>query len=236
MFRTLRKLLRPGFRVPGRTIAKTPRVVILASGTAQRWESNQHKQLVEVAGKPLILRTLEQISRRWDTLPIVVTHHEAIARVVSPIADALELAPGDRRWTVETALSSRAAWGDPTLILAGDVYWTDAAMDIACGLNRGGPVRYLVTQCGVTEDVLGVWFRRRHRHKLAKALNHARQHALTSGGSGKLWQSYRSLCGFPLTRHWLEDIHTVRIDDETTDFDSQRDYQAFLASRVRSAA
>ncbi len=236
MLRTFRKLMRPGCRVPARVVAKAPRVVILASGVGQRWEAIEHKQLVNVHGQPLLLRTIEQIQQRWDTRPAVMTHHVAIAEMVEAVADVVELPASERRWTVETALSSREHWGEPTLLLAGDVYWTDQAMDLACGLNRGGPVRFLTTQCAAGQDILGIWFRRRHRNKIAKALHHARQHALIRGGGGKLWQAYRSLCGYPLTRHWLDAVHAIPIDDETTDFDSLLDYQAFLQKAKQRAA
>jgi molybdopterin-guanine dinucleotide biosynthesis protein A len=236
MLRTLRKLLRPSFRVPGRVVRRTPSVVILASGVEQRWQGIQHKQLASVDGEPLLLRTLRQLAERWDARPVVVTHHKPIAKAVAKAADVLTLDENQRRWTVETALSSRVAWGDPTLILAGDVCWTDEALDVACGFNLGGPVRYLITANEVGEDILGLWFRRRHRHRVARALNHAREHAWLRGGGGKLWQSYRSLCGFPLVLHKLENTHAVRITDESTDFDTLRDYQEFLARREAKAA
>jgi hypothetical protein len=210
--------------------------VILASGVAQRWEGIEHKQLVPVAGEPLLLRTLDQLAQRCDARPVVVTHQQKIASVVADVADVVALQPNERRWTVETALSSRGEWGDPTLLLAGDVYWTDAAIDLACNFNSGGPIRYLVTESGVGDDILGVWFRRRHRHRVARALNHAIEHAKLHGGAGKLWQSYRSLCGFPLTKHLMEDVHCVRIEDESTDFDTLRDYQQFLERQVSRAA
>ena len=236
MLRTFRKLLRPGFRVSGRVVRRAPSVVILASGVAQRWGGLQHKQLVPIAGRPLLLRTIEQLATRWDVRPTVVTHHEPIAQTVDNMTDTLALESNERRWIAETALNSRAAWGDPTLLLAGDVYWTDAALDLACHFNTGGPVRYLVTQGPVGDDIVGLWFRRRHRNRVARALNHAVQHAQLHGGGGKLWQSYRSLCGFPLTRHRLEQVHAVRINDETTDFDSLRDYQRFLRQHEFKAA
>ncbi len=217
-------------------MTKTPRVVLLASGCEQRWEAIQHKQLVDVHGEPLILRTMRQVAQRWNTRPVVVTHHPRIIDAVGDQADVLSLDSTERRWTVETALHSRDCWGDPTLILAGDVYWTDAALDAACDLNTGGPVRYLVTTCSVGDDILGIWFRRRHRHRVARALHHAICHARLRGGGGKLWQSYRSLCGFPLVRHRLEDVHCVRIDDETTDFDTLQDYQKFLRQKQSHAA
>jgi MobA-like NTP transferase domain len=236
MLRTFRKLLRPGFHVPGRVVRRAPSVVILASGVEQRWGGIQHKQLVTIDGQPLLLRTLGQLAERWDARPVVVTHHKPIANAVAKEADVLTLEEHQRRWTVETALSSRVEWGDPTLVLAGDVYWTDKALDIACGFNLGGPIRYLVTANDVGDDILGLWFRRRHRHRVARALNHAIVHARLHGGGGKLWQSYRSLCGFPLVRHLLENTHAVRIEDESTDFDSLRDYQEFLSRHAAQAA
>lgn len=236
MLRTLRKLLRPSFHVPGGIVRRSPSVVILASGVEQRWEGVPHKQLAAIDGRPLLLRTLAQLAKRWEARPAVVTHHKPIAKAVARVADVVELPAAERRWTVETALASRTAWGDPTLILCGDVYWTDDALDIACSLNHGGPVRFLFTEGQVGEDILGIWFRRRHRHRLARAFNHAAVHARLHGGGGKLWQAYRSLCGFSLVRHRLETTHAVRIADETTDFDTLRDYQEFLARRSTRAA
>jgi len=236
MLRTLRKLLRPSFRVPGRDVRRTPSVVILASGVEQRWEGIPHKQLVRIDGQPLLLRTLRQLAERWDARPVVVTHHKPIAKAVAKLADVLALPENQRRWTAETALSSRIEWGDPTLILAGDVYWTDESLDLACGFNRGGPVRYVITAGPVGDEILGLWFRRRHRHRVAGALHHAVEHARLRGGGGKLWQSYRSLCGISLVRHKLETTHAVRIDDESTDFDTLRDYQEFLAHHAAKAA
>lgn len=235
MFRILRKLRRTPFRIPAREIGKSPSIVILASGVGQRWEGIQHKQLAPVNGEPLLRRTLRQLALRWDVRPVVVTHHPKIAQAVAEYADVLGLAAHQRRWIAETALSSRAVWGDPTLLLAGDVYWTDDALDIACGLNTGGPVRYLVTEVALGDDILGVWFRRRHRNRVATSLQHAVQHA-ELGANAKLWQSYRSLCGFPLTRHQLEGVHCVRINDESTDFDTLGDYRAFLGRQQSSAA
>ena len=240
MFRTLRKLFRPSRRIPGKVVAKTPRVVILASGHQQRWivsskETIPHKQLVLVEGEVLLQRTLRQLSKRWEARPLVVTHHPEIAKAIAKHADVLELPPKKRRWISETALSSQSHWGDPTLILPGDVYWTDDALDVACNFNIGGPIRYLLTEAAQGDDILGLWFRRRHRSRVATALNHAMLHAKL-GKSGKLWQSYRSLCGFSLVRHQLEAIHAVRIEDRSTDFDTLGEYLAFVQQRSRRAA
>ncbi|MCA9231297.1 MAG: NTP transferase domain-containing protein [Planctomycetales bacterium] len=214
---------------------KTPSVVILASGSAQRWEGLEHKQLALVDGEPLLCRTLRQLADRLDVRPVVITHHPQIALSVADQAEVLELPPGSRRWIADSALASRGLWGDPTLLLAGDVFWTEEAMDIACGMNSGGPLRYLITRASLGDDILGVWFRRRHRNQFATALQHAVRHA-EQGANAKLWQSYRSLCGFPLTRHQLEGVHCVRIEDESTDFDSLGEYRAFIKQRGSCAA
>lgn len=240
MFRTFRKLFRPGCRVPSRAVARSPRAILLASGEQQRWlaTSNEiisHKQLVSVDGETLLRRTLRQLADRWDTPPVVVTHHPAIADAVGNSAEVLELPPHRRRWIAETALASSTCWGDPTLILAGDVYWTDAALDVACSFNLGGPVRYLVTETTDGDDILGLWFRRRHRNRVASTLHHSVRHAQL-GKNGKLWQAYRSLCGFSLVRHQLESIHAVRVEDASTDFDTLSDYQGFVKRRQSQAA
>jgi MobA-like NTP transferase domain len=256
MFQAIRRLMRPRWPVSREWAPGPQRVVLLASGEQTRWHGVGRKQLAPVDGEPVMLRTLRLVGRHLDTRPLVVTQCEEIARAVAGQADVLALPPEQRRWAVETALSSSAAWGESTWILLGDVYWTDSAIERVMRINRSNPPQYFIsTGYKTSEKVLGFWRRRRarrsgdkrwdeilglwfganHRGLIADCLYHAVL-AAQQGGRGKLWESYRSLCGFRLERHCLESRHRMDIVDGSMDFDTLEEYLAFVESDARHAA
>lgn len=214
------------------------------------------KQLAPVDGEPVLLRTLRLVARHLDTKPLVVTQCEEIASAVAGLADVLNLPPSQRRWAVETALSSSSAWGEQTWILLADVYWTDAAIERVMSVDATEPPKYFVsTGYKTSEKVLGFWRRRRARRfgdkrwdeilgltfgsddrpLLANCFYHAVR-AAQQGGRGKLWESYRSLCGFPLEQHRLESRHRLDIVDGSMDFDTVEEYLSFVESHRSRAA
>src|SRR5262249_31936691 len=85
------------------------------------------------------------------------------------------------------------------------------------------------------DEILGLWFRGHHRALMANCFYHAVIDA-QCGGRGKLWESYRSLCGFPLRRHHLDHRHRIDVVDGSMDFDSIEEYFEFLAEPKRRAA
>ena len=209
--------------------------MILASGEQTRWSGVDAKQLIRIDGEPLILRTIRQVTLRLGVRPVVVTHHPCIQRTVGATADVLILPHDQRRWTAETTLHSMPVWGDATWILLGDVFWTDRAMDRICRMHCDEDIRYFITHGQKWDEILGVWLRDTHWDRWQRALEHAIRHA-RRGGRGKLWESYRSLCGFRLKKHKLDDYHRYPITDESTDFDALEDYLAFNQLRWSAAA
>jgi hypothetical protein len=256
MLRFLRKKCRPRREAPVPVVNRQPRVILLASGEQTRWLGVGRKQLAPVDGEPVLVRTLGQVQRHLGAEPLVVTQCEEIAAAVQGRAEVLRLPAHRRRWTVDTALNSCVAWGEPTWILLADVCWTDGAMERIGELSSLERPQYFVsTGYKTSEKVLGFWRRRRARRfgdkrwdeilglrfrgSDAVLMADCFYHAVTDaerGGRGKLWESYRSLCGFPLRRHRLESRHRLDIVDGSMDFDTVEEYHAFLAGRARRAA
>ncbi len=239
-------------------VNKSPRVILLASGEQTRWDGVGPKQLAPVDGEPVLLRTLRQIKQYVATQPILVSQSDELADAVAGRAKVLVLPRGQRRWTAETALHSHSAWGDPTWILLADVYWTDRAIERMMAVPvPNWPQYFISTGYQTSEKVLGLWRRRRElarrvgdkpwdeilglrfRGQNYELMADCFQRAVVDaerGGRGKLWESYRSLCGFPLRRHRLEERHRMDVVDGSMDFDTVDEYVEFLAERTRLAA
>lgn len=211
-------------------------MIVLASGQQLRWGGHDNKHLVPIHGEPLLLRTLRQVRRHCATRPVVVTHCQPTIDTINGVADVLTLPAETRRWATETALCSCPSWGDPTWLLLGDVYWTDEAIGRLFNISDDRPPQYFIS-AGTKgwDEILGVWFRGAHGRLMTHVLYHAVLDA-ERGGRGKLWESYRSLCGFRLPKHRLENEHRFPIDDESTDFDTWDECQSFVERHSQTAA
>jgi hypothetical protein len=207
------------------------RVVIACGGREQDPKWNSHlgvpKHLAPVAGRPLLERTVEQVGRY--TGDVVVTappdpRYQVVgADVVHPDPAASNEYTGTRPWWSTTTR---------TLLLLGDVYWTDAAVRLVC--TDTTPLRWFgrfgaskVTAARWGEIFAVAWLPRHHAlldAHLAK-VDAAREITRPPG-----WKLYRSLHGLPMRRHrkagdWCD------IDDGTDDFDTPAVYAAHPAIR-----
>jgi len=75
-------------------VNKSPSVILLASGEQTRWHGVGRKQLAQVDGEPLILRTLRQVKQYVGTQPIVVSQCGELATAVAGRAEMLVLPLG----------------------------------------------------------------------------------------------------------------------------------------------
>ena len=93
-------------------------ILILAAGPTWRgWTKEAPKQLSLIEGKPLLVRTLDQLKERgYDENVTVITNNKAIQDVVPRY-----FVPSMNRFWHETFLHRRELWGDRTIILNGDV-------------------------------------------------------------------------------------------------------------------
>jgi FkbM family methyltransferase len=186
-------------------------VIILAAGEASRWAGPQPKQLVEVEGEPVIHR-----AARLFPGALVATNNPAL---VPPAATALAVKKHGS--TAETLLSAAPDWGDRTIILFGDTYYTNAAAKTI--RQNSLPLAFFTDG----QDLFGLAFDR-SKHALLK--RHLKKVAESKENAGRLWEVYRAIHGiesFPLTAADAPDS-VVFIGDATQDFDAPQEYRDFL--------
>ncbi|GAB6166468.1 hypothetical protein JCM19992_24680 [Thermostilla marina] len=207
----------------GRRAFMAQTVLILAAGTATRWTADLPKQLAPCNGVPLIDRTIA-LATEFEFTPVVVVTHDP--RIVRPATSWYM--PRRRRWTIESLYETRSLWGQRTLVLLGDVFYTREAFatiaSSSCSLRffgRSGPSRFTKSPHG---EMFAVVFDRSRIDWIEEHLRIAIEDA-HRGGRGKLWELYRSVAGFPLRRHQVENVLFREIDDYTDDIDTVAEYR-----------
>ena len=180
-------------------------VIILAGGRGQRWEGKTQKQLIKISGEPLIKRTQRQVKRfNWE--PIVATSRDDIRneceRTIEP--DVGCIAKG--------LVSCRECWGEKTVVLHGDVVFTDSAIQSI--LMCESHVRFF----GRNKDVFGLFFDRFGGEELYLILPRLINYAVRGECEGNLHDLYTA---------YYQDIIFKKIDDWTQDFDTVEEYEKF---------
>lgn len=220
------------------------RVIIAAAGAQPKWGHHLGvpKQLVPVpedGGRPLLARTITQARR-----------HSTDVHVTVP-------AGGGVRWALAGAVrherdggeaseyaATRNLWNPAgrTVLLLGDVYFTDPAIDLILSqpnpdyrcFGRYGPSAVTGTPYG--EIFAASWWPNQH-HRLDAAL--AQVHALRAAGTITRppgWMLLRGMQGTPMGRHrvaapWFVDVTTVLPGDCTDDIDVPADHDRHPAFR-----
>ncbi|RMF90951.1 MAG: hypothetical protein D6741_16455 [Planctomycetota bacterium] len=197
--------------------------LILAAGTGARWTGASPKQLALCGGVPLIDRTIA-LARDFDISPVVVVTCDP--RIVRPSAGWYM--PRRCRWAVESLYETRPLWRERTVVLLGDVFYTEEAFAAITSdvrslafFGRSGPSRFTGSRHG---EMFALVFDRSLTNRLITHLERAIEDA-RRGGRGKLWELYRSCAGLPLRRHQVEDALFCEIDDHTDDIDSVSEYR-----------
>lgn len=219
------------------------RWVIVCGGEASRWGNHLGvpKHLVEISGEVLLERTIGQIHDRDPDADVVLAVKGMDARYNLDGARRSRAKLDASRQQADKVLSSEHLWSasDRTLLLFGDVWWSQSAMDLVAGntqpwvaFARFGPSE--VTGCRHAE-LFGFAFNPEHRSTIAGA----GEHAAELGRSGKLrnwsggWQVYKIAAGVP--DEFIKGVkhpdyntrdlgHSVEIDDWTDDFDTPTDW------------
>ena len=185
------------------------KVFILASGEQVRFEGSELKQLLILKGQSIIRRIQKQFEIYYPVWGI--TCHEEITGEVCEF-----ITPEKHRWTVETLKSTAKYWTDRTIVLLGDVIFTENAVDKIVMYKGdfqifadGGEIFALSFT-----DKVGVL------NAIDKAIKHAK-----NGGRGKLWELYRAYCGIDLDSHEIDENLRTLITDNTMDIDCLHDYK-----------
>lgn len=188
-------------------------------------------------GTPLLARTVGQV-RRW-TRDVHVTAPDDWRYKLAGTTHHVRSPEEPSEYA-----STRALWSPDarTVLLLGDVYWTDAGLATVMGcqvrdfrvFGRYGPSQVTGTPYG--EIFAASWWPEHHglldRH--LDVVHSTRAAGTVTRPPG--WMLLRSWCGLPLGRHRVRRPPFVDVDDETDDLDSPADYQrhpAFGGGRAR---
>ena len=207
-----------------------PKVLVLAAGNGDRWENYRGtaKHFLKVEGEVLIERTVRQLKRYTNDI-VVVGSSDAYAikgtslYITKPTDEDVDF--GD----LLKFYSSMTLWSNTrTVLVFGDVYFTDEAMDqimttdysftflLRDSFNALGGSRrevFAISFDGSANSLI-------RQHMLALIRDKSAPHA---GG----WALYKSL-----TRpSWDVTQQCMKIDDWTTDFDYPQDLDEWESKR-----
>src|SRR5688500_1447670 len=98
------------------------RVIILANG------QNRLNHLVEIDGEPIISRTFRLLVAR-GVVPTVATSRIEISSLLRPEIPIYHPAPEPRHTVLGKSVVGLFSTTEPTLLLLGDVYFSEAAID-----------------------------------------------------------------------------------------------------------
>jgi hypothetical protein len=217
--------------------------IIIAAGQASRWAGylGIPKHLIEIDGEPIIHRAVRLLQERGvDDV-----------YVVGPPGDSRYVIPGSQLYVpvkntahhdADKFLNSKTLWNSSgrTLVVYGDVYFTDAAMDRIVGYEeqswtlfcRFGPSKLTGTNWGecfvqsfYPQDV------EEHELNLLYIADLKERQVINRCGG---WEHYRAMNG--MREYLVRNPHKrygkyVEIDDWTDDFDRPVDYDRFIANR-----
>lgn len=216
------------------------RVIIACAGSQAKWGNHLGvpSHLVPLTahhGVPLLYRTVGQARELCDDVHLTV-----------PAGDTRYRLPGVTVHEQDgTAPSEYAATRDlwsttgRTLLLLGDVYFTDAALARITGY--GGHRyrcfgRYTASKTTGTpygEIFAASWWPEQHT-RMDKLLAHV--HAVRATGAVTRppgWMLLRAWQGTPLSKHRVDPRWFGEINDLTDDFDTPADYERHPATRKR---
>ena len=189
-------------------------VLIMAGGQAERWTGPLEKQLVDIGGKPLITRTVEQVRRICGVEPyIIAASPDIIAQ--STITRPASLMPG--KTITESLHHTINIWKGRVIVLHGDVYFTDETMyKIASGTR---PAVFF----GRLLEIYALSFN--NYVLMVEAIEPVEK----SDCNGKLWHLWYSLNDYSLDTHTMPAIDNeyfcqLNERDNTMDIDEWDDY------------
>ena len=210
------------------------RALVICAGEATRWGdyTGRPKHLIEIGGERLLDRTT-RLAREYGAREVLVVAKPGHPEYASPGAQLVEAHLDPSRYDADKFLSSRHLWSTRgrTVVLYGDCYFTDEAMDVILTPREDWTHYCRFTGSAVTGATSGecfaVGFWPQHHAEYEAALHRVallRRRGVLSRCGG--WETYRAMNGVQshrLRAHRAYARHVV-IDDLTEDFDKPADY------------
>lgn len=192
-------------------------VIILAAGEQKRWAAGGYKQLCTVDGETVIERMIRMAITTFHVTPWV-----AVKENNSPFGYGIRyFYPESYARIVDTFSSTEKLWGDTTVILLGDVFYPEVAMDIIY-------LKDFFAYSGAAE-IFALKFTRAQWQNVRAAIEKVKD----SSTPGKLWNVYRAYDGIGLNDHQFGPcMYRFRDADRPHDFDTIQKYNEFIERRA----
>jgi hypothetical protein len=201
------------------------KVLILCAGDGYRWGEylGVPKQLININNEKLLDRTVRLLHKsEYRDIEIVSNDYRL------KLSHCNFFKPLKFGWVVETLLSTKELWKTRTIVLLGDVFYTDFAIQTILNFKgclgvfgRPWPSKYTTCNHG---EIFALSFNKTSIGKVVNSANKALSYGI-SGGRGNLWNFYQSLVNFPFDVNKIESEYFNTIDDFTDDFDTPKDYR-----------
>ena len=171
--------------------------------------------MLDVGGIPVIERIVQQVRQKWQVEPWVAV------RSGQPFGlDMRYIYPADCRYIFNTIENTSWVWGDTTIVLMGDVYFSDYCLDT---IKKSGAFAV-----GHSHEIYGIKFYQSEWPRLRRSINAARKHVEATGES-KIWHVYRAWDHIPLSEHRHGKAYFILPDtDDSQDFDIPEKYQRWV--------
>lgn len=194
----------------------------MADGLGSRWEHKdiKYKQLITINSVPLIYRTVQQIS--LYTNDILVIAPEEFEKYLNVQITTLGYRNHEDRPLLDGILRTKPFWKSPTLILLGDVIFSNYAIECLFKTEISSWILGRIKPNTVTGKQASELFSLRFDPKLEN-IEHNLSVSLNSG-SGKLWDYYYRI-----------QPTIISINDYTDDIDSPQAYDEFYEQMNNAA-
>ena len=210
--------------------------IVLAAGEGKRWNNytDVPKHLLEIDGKSLIQRTTRQISAYADKTFVVGTDDSYKTEFSELFIPEKKKSPLE----MHKFSSSEELWSERTVLLFGDVYYTDEAISTIVQdtedftfFLRSGPSSFTQKTYG---EIYAFSFLDSIHRKLKESIDILLiQHDIYSAGGWSLMRHLLGISHRSRSKDHLTKGHYIEIDDWTEDFDHPIDLDRWLEAKAR---
>lgn len=219
-------------------------IIIAAGGQGTRWD-NYHdipKHLIQIEGESLLERTVRQF-KRFSPSNIYIVGPDDRYDLAGTKLHKPRL--NEKNYEADKFLSYEKLWrakNQRTLILFGDVYFSDEAVETILSndpyewyaFGRAFESKLTGKKTG---EMFGIYFDGSHAPHVKKYLKNLINQK-REGAVGRIagWELYKSMIGIPveIINQHLVGGHFINIDDWSDDFDYPQDYERWIIRKDAS--
>lgn len=200
------------------------KVLILVAGSQEGWRGERH--LLPIAGEPLLARSVRMMRDRGYE-PVMVASRPEIQEMTSR-----HFVPDDDKYVLSTVLSTQPLWDDRTVVLFGDIIWSEQSLDTVFR-DRQSLRFYPGYPAGVLGFAFGEEWQSEVIRQSQRIIDDSRLDLPNRDGRRLIGHLHRAMCGFDVmaktSPRELDHPHQLKVRDSyTQDVDSPKAYCMFL--------